>query len=254
MNNFEQIQISGANYEVPEQKDDFRKALDEIELKNLALMLTNLSYFWATIYLLSFFTSKDVFLLIIGLYFIVFAFVSKGKYSPKYFLSHSIIIAFIALLNIIDVFFLKQSSLTGQILWTMFAVYQLFYAIRILKLYLRNKEGSPEKINNGDYLATKKLIKAIIKSKVKNEANIIEFRYGFLASRIIKFLLTKNYIISVNTINKKITVYDKNDFDLTKLKKVPLEKKYRMIAHGSGKKIKGFMTINEYEKYLGRLS
>lgn len=250
MNNFKEIQLSGKSYKIPDNCEDFRKAMDLIELKDSVLALTRIAWFWSLVYLFLFLSSRSTFILILGLFFLGFALVSKGKYSPKYFLIFSIIILLIACSNIIITFFVAGSSDGSKIFWTLFTLYQLDYSYRIFKLYLNNKGHQAQEIKDTEYKSIKDLLKAIYNAKSGKESNLVfVLALGFINSQH-RLLITDNFIIGLSLLDRKVNTYKLKEFRIEKVKKVLLAKKYKVAITMKDTKAKGIMTISEYEKYL----
>jgi hypothetical protein len=248
MNNSNEVIISGKSYELPDNKVKFTTLTDLIEAKDFAITLTKVAYFWGAIYFIFSFIVRDIISLVLGIYFIVFALISRGKYSPKYFLSHAVVITLIACLNIINIFFMTQSSSGSRTLWVLFALYQLWYSHKTFRLY-QNNSNHIQKLKDSEYESIKSLLRTIYKTKPKNESNVLSVSKGFSNTEH-KVLYTKKLVILMSMSTRKITVYSPEEFRIEKLKKVPLEKKYRVNIETNNEKGKGVMLISEYEKYL----
>lgn len=245
--NLQKIEINGKEFDIFNNLKEFKQAIDLVKLKDRLIAITWASYTWGAVYLLVYLTSKDLFLLVMGIYFIIFGLISQGKYSPKYFISHSIAIYIIAISNI--VFIYSNGTAASRVFWAFFSVYQIYYATSILRQYFKSKIYPSQKIIDNGYVLVKNMVNAIRKSKLNKEKRIIEVGYGFAGSRTFKILLADNIAIILNLINSQLTLMNLADFKIEKLKKIFLEKKYRVRVTIGDKIVKGVMKPSELEKY-----
>lgn len=241
------ISISGDSYEIPSSSiSDLKAAIGMYYLKLKTKDITQTSFFWGIIYLFTFLFSKDLIILSLALYFLIYAIVSFGKFSPKYFLAHSIVIICIAILNVASVITLNWSA-GSKVFWILFAIYQLYYSILVFFLYRRTKHHKPEKIATDNFLAVKNLYGAMRQAKPSTDSKLVQIGYGLGQSRIIKILLLDDIAISYNSVSKKLQVLEKNEFTLEKKGKVNFVKKYKVVLRQSKKRINGTIRIDEFE-------